>query len=114
MRLSQILFFALFCVAQSDCNAKCASECVRKQAAIEKTAHCRYVIRNFKPWTRTVCPVPETNYQDIYKNYSVTNHEQLYIEYQPCMDWFAGIIFDNLIYVFMIIYIILLIKYPWP
>jgi len=111
--LSQILFIALLCLAKFNCQANCARECAIKQATKERTAHCHYVVRNFKPKTRTFSAMPENNYEDIYKNYSITNDKQLYIEYQPCMDWLAGIIFDNFIYVFIIIYIALIMRYPW-
>jgi hypothetical protein len=114
MRLSQILFFALFCVAQSDCNANCTRDCTRKQADIEKTAHCHYVIKNFKPKTSTSCPVPPNVYQDLYKNYNVTTIEQQYNEYKPCMEWVSGLIFENMICILIIIWLICFIKHPWP
>lgn len=110
MRLLQFLFVTLFYGVQSDCYDIYA----KKLAPKEKILYCRYVIRNFKPKTRTLCILPENKYEDVYKNYSIANNKELYNEYQPCMDWLAGIIFNNFIYAFIIIiYVALFIRYPW-
>jgi len=113
MRLSQILFVGLFYASQANCQNKCTRTCARKQATKEHTARCAYIIHNFKPRTRTTCPRQEANYQDIYKTNNETSHEQLYSQYQSCMDWLAGTVFENLIYMVMIIYFVCIVRYPW-
>jgi len=116
MRLLQIILavFSLVCAAKYDCNAKCTNECARKLAAKEKTAHCTYVIRNFKSKTRTTCANPENDYQDLYKNYNITTLEQQYSEYRPCIEWISGMFFENMVYICILLWFICFVKWPCP
>jgi hypothetical protein len=96
--------------------SECEKKCMRKKETKELVEKCNFIFHQF-PRSKPVdlCPVIQPiQYCELYITPNQTTFDELRGQKEFCKSQIMGIVFETMVYICMILWLICFIKFPWP